>query len=194
MRHLILFMLLLCVLAFAACSDDDDDSGADVTSAPATTHGGFPTVAASAPQPASPQTLDAEKRQPQDGTIEISMENFLFVGNHLEVPIEEPVTIRVTNNDATVHNLRVAGNDGVFETEDDAVTTPDRIEAGAVGELAFAPPISGYFTFRCDFHPTSMGGQIIAGEPAGPPITLTPVSTPTPAASETPAESAEAAE
>jgi len=184
MRYLIPLLMLLSLLAFAACGDDDDDAATDASSAVATTPGGFPSVAASAPQPASPQVLDEEKRQPQDGVIEISMENFLFVGNHLEVPIEEPVTIRVTNNDATAHNLRVAGNDGVFETEDDAVTTPDRVEAGAVGELAFAPPISGYFTFRCDFHPTSMGGQIIAGEPVAPPMTHSPPPSPVPVASD----------
>lgn len=185
MRYLIPLLMLLSVLGFVACGDDDDTT-ADQESAVATTlGGGFPTVAASNPQPASPQVLDEETRLPQDGVIEISMENFLFVGNHLEVPIEEPVTIRVTNNDATAHNLRVAGNDGVYETEDDAVTTPEQIDGGAVGELAFAPPISGYFTFRCDFHPDAMGGQIIAGEPVAPPVTHSPPPSSAPAASDT---------
>ena len=73
----------------------------------------------------------------------------------------ETVTIRLTNGDSVPHNLRIAGPDGQYETEDDAVTEPDQVNAGGSGELSFAPQIAGAYTFRCDFHPTQMGGQVV---------------------------------
>jgi len=61
--------------------------------------------------------------------------------------------------------LRIAGLDGQFDTEDDAVANPSQIEGGGgVGELTFAPLAAGAYSFRCDFHPTTMGGQIVVGD------------------------------
>lgn len=191
-RTVCIGLLLATAVAFAACGDDDDDRGGatadDVTptSAPASPVG--PQV-----QPEPPQPVDREAIQPSGGVIELVAENMLFVDNNLAVGVGESVTIRVTNNDSTVHNLRVAGTDGEYITQDDAVTTPDQIEpSGGVGELTFAPPVAGFYTFRCDFHPTSMGGQIVAGNPGTPPPTprrtATPTPTPTPAASTSSAE------
>ncbi|MFQ5472777.1 MAG: plastocyanin/azurin family copper-binding protein, partial [Dehalococcoidia bacterium] len=80
---------------------------------------------------------------------------------NIQIPLGEPILIRATNSDLVVHNLRLAGLDGQFMTEDDAVTDPDTIAAGNGGELTFAPPIAGAYTFRCDFHPETMGGLIV---------------------------------
>lgn len=180
MRYIIPLTLLLFMLAFGACGDDDDDS-ADVESA--TSPAAFPSVGHPGAQPAPPQALDRTATESQDGVIEISTAGTLFVGNLLAVPIGQAVTIRVTNGDSVTHNLRVAGSDGMFETEDDAVTTPDSIGTGAIGELSFSPPVDGYFTFRCDFHPATMGGQIVAGSPSEPPVTQEVTASPTPSAS-----------
>ena len=79
----------------------------------------------------------------------------------MAVAVGEDVTIRVTNRDQLTHNLRLAGLDGQYDTEDDAVTEPDFIINGATGDLDFAPAIPGAYTFHCDFHPGSMGGQIL---------------------------------
>jgi plastocyanin len=175
----------LLTLALVACGDDDDD-GSPTASAP------VPTVPAALPQPEPAQPVDAEQAIPTDGVIEIAAQGNLFVDNHLAVPLGESVVIRLTNNDAVPHNLRLAGTDGEWDTEDDAVTTPEQIDAGDVGELSFAPQVDGYYTFRCDFHPTTMGGRIVAGEPAGTPATIaTPTPSATPVAAsptETPAE------
>jgi plastocyanin len=95
------------------------------------------------------------------GIIEVAAENVAFVGNRLRIPLGEAVTIRVTNRDGLPHNLRIAGPDGEFRTEDDAVTEPEAIGRGETGELTFAPPLAGECTFRCDFHPLTMGGVIV---------------------------------
>ena len=175
----------LLTLAVVACGDDDDDGSPTPSAA-------VPTVAASLPQPEPAQPVDAEQAIPTNGVIELAVEGNLFVDNHLAVPLAESVVIRLTNNDTVPHNLRLAGTDGEWDTEDDAVTTPEQIDGGGVGELTFAPQVDGYYTFRCDFHPTTMGGRIVAGEPSGPPETAaTPTPSPTPAGAsptETPAE------
>lgn len=188
MRYLISLLLLLFAVALGACGDDDDDDAGVDVGEQTTTRAALPSVAEPAAQPAPAQALDRTATEPQDGVTEISVEAGLFVGNLLAVPIDEAVTIRVTNGDSATHNLRVAGNDGVFETEDDAVTTPDAITMGSIGELSFAPPVAGYFTFRCDFHPNTMGGQIVAGDPSAPAVTQPSTPSPTPAESETPVE------
>jgi plastocyanin len=155
-----------------ACGDDDDDTSPTPSAA-------VPTVAAALPQPEPPQPVDSESVSPENGVIEIAAQGNLFLDNYLAIPLGESVVIRLTNNDTVPHNLRLAGTDGEWDTEDDAVTTPEQIDGGGVGELSFAPQVDGYYTFRCDFHPTSMGGRIIAGEPSGPPETIVPTPSPT---------------
>jgi plastocyanin len=165
------------LIASVACAGDDDSDEAETPTA------AVPSFATPQPQPEPPQPLAAEQTSPTDGVIEVTAAGSLFVQNNLAVPAGETATIRVTNTDPTPHNLRIAGTDGLFETEDDAVTVPDGISQGSVGELAFSPVVDGYYTFRCDFHPTTMGGRIVAGEPADPPSTPEPTPSPTPTAS-----------
>jgi plastocyanin len=142
-----------------ACSGGDDDSASDQ---PQIENSGEPTAVLTVQnQPGLVQPLDATSNQPQDGVLEIVTENSAFIGNNVAVAVGEDVTIRVTNRDQLTHNLRLAGLDGQYDTEDDAVTEPDSIINGATGDLDFAPAIPGAYTFRCDFHPGSMGGQIL---------------------------------
>jgi plastocyanin len=154
--------LLLCALFFAAlvaCSSDDKsvptaEPTVQITAGPI----------APALQPAPAQTLNAESIEPQDGVIEITASGQKFTQNFLRMPAaNESITIRLTNNDNVPHSLRIAGLDGRFDTEDDAVANPVQIDGGGVGELTFAPQADGAYTFRCDFHPATMGGQIIVG-------------------------------
>lgn len=177
-------MLRLCALAVvlalalvAACGDDDDDDGGS-SSTPILN----PSIAGPQAQPDPAQPLQPDAVEPQDGVIEISISDTLFAQNYLRVPEGQSITIRVTNNDSGTHNLRIAGIDGAFMTEDDAVTSPDAISGGQVGELTFAPPVLGAYTFRCDFHPNAMGGQVLAGD-ATPGPTAEPAATPTPSSS-----------
>ena len=115
-------------------------------------------------QPPPAQQLDPQAVEPRDGVIEIAASGLRFEQNYLRIPLGQSVTIRLTNNDNTQHSLRIAGLDGQFDTEDDAVTNPAQIGAGGAGELTFAPLSAGAYTFRCDFHPTTMGGQIVVGD------------------------------
>jgi plastocyanin len=92
--------------------------------------------------------------------VEVTIEGALFRGNNLRVPFGESVKIDVTNRDAETHNLRIAGFDGEFQTEDDAITAPDPIEANGAGSLDFSPIVTGAYTFRCDYHPGTMGGRV----------------------------------
>jgi plastocyanin len=141
-----------------ACSSGDSTSSA--------THTALSTEPPPGPrdQPAPAQPLNSQAVEPQGGVIEITASGQRFEQNYLRIPLGQSITIRLTNSDNTPHSLRIAGLDGKFDTEDDAVTNPAQIEGGGVGELTFAPLSAGAYTFRCDFHPTTMGGQIVVGD------------------------------
>ncbi len=147
--------VLLCL--GIACSSGDSTSSATRTV--------LSTASPAGPrdQPAPAQPLGPQAVEPRDGVIEITASGLRFEQNYLRIPLGQSVTIRLTNNDNTPHSLRIAGLDGQFNTEDDAVTNPAQIDGVGVGELTFAPLAAGAYTFRCDFHPTTMGGQIVVG-------------------------------
>jgi len=140
-------------LAGGACGGNDSDKAAPGLTVPA--------LGQLQAQPEPVQQLDAALTEPKEGVIEVSAENASFQPNRLSVPIGQAVTIRVANKDGQPHSLRIAGPDGQYETEDDAVTEPPTIGGGETAELTFAPQVAGAYTFRCDVHPGSMGGQIV---------------------------------
>ena len=71
------------------------------------------------------------------------------------------VLFEVTSTAANVHNLRIAGRDLEFETEDDTVSDPDEIGNGVIVTVPWgAPSTAGEVPFRCDFHPDEMTGTI----------------------------------
>jgi len=117
-------------------------------------------------QPDPTQELDASASIPENRVISIAISDMKFSPNRWSVALDEPITIRVTNNDGVQHNLRIAGLDGEYETMDDAVTDPEALQPGESGELTFAPQVAGNYTFRCDFHPSVMGGRIEVGAAA----------------------------
>jgi plastocyanin len=154
--NVLLPLLAAAVLTISmACGDDDSTTGRPAPTSPPAS------ISGPQPQPSPGQALDSSVTEPEDGVVEIAAQDIAFAGNNIKVKVGEPVTIRVTNEGAAVHNLRIAGVDGAFETEDDAVTEPAQIGAQGVGELTFAPSLPGSYTFRCDFHST-MGGQVTA--------------------------------
>jgi plastocyanin len=153
---LAVLLALLLMIAAIACSDDDEPEATPLVETPAALS---PTQVLVQPEPVQP--LDAEFTEATDGVIEVTVEGAAFIGNRLRVPAGSAAKIDVTNRDDQVHNLRIAGFDGVYQTEDDGVTTPDPIAAGGSGSLEFAPAVPGPYTFRCDYHPGSMGGQVI---------------------------------
>ena len=150
-----LLLLLVAALFVAACGDDDDGSDAVATETPNL----FPSQPVPQQQPEPAQAIDATLTEPVDGVIEVELLDILFSPNNLHVPLGDAVTIRLTNNDPATHTMRVAGIDGRYGTEDDAVVP--QIAPGAVEELTLDGATAGTFTFRCDLHPGSMGGVIV---------------------------------
>ncbi len=158
--RLLTTLISICVLATAACGggDDDEIETSPTLSVPQDTAPAPTAVLQTQPEPVQP--LDDQVSAVAGGLIEIGAVNALFAPNRWNMTLGEPVTINVTNADTQDHNLRFAGLDGQYDTDDDAITSPSPIAPGESGELTFVPQVAGNYTFRCDFHPDSMGGQI----------------------------------
>jgi plastocyanin len=158
--HKLLLLSTTALVAVAvvavACGGGEEEAGGTETPVPRETPGG-----GLAGQPEPPQVIAEEVTEPVDGVIETEMGDNFFVQNNLRVALGESVTIRAINDGQAIHNLRVAGVDGEWETDDDFVTDPEIIRAGESGDVVFTPEVAGAYTFRCDFHPTEMGGVIV---------------------------------
>jgi plastocyanin len=114
-----------------------------------------------APQPEVVQALVDEVSEPDNGVITVEIADFIYVQNNLRVPLSDTVTIRAINIGEVAHNLRVAGADGRYRTDDDFVTAETGQLPGETAEFQFTPTIPGTYVFRCDFHPTEEGGVIV---------------------------------
>ena len=152
--------LAACLLILAvACGGDDDNGSGDGNGATAT--------ATAAPhddlgeQPDSTQDVEAQVTEAVDGVVETTMEDNRFTRNNLKVPLNETTTIQLVNNGVAPHNLRIAGPDGEWSTDDDTVSDPELVTAGLSAVVEFTPTIAGTYTFRCDFHPLEQGGVIV---------------------------------
>jgi plastocyanin len=141
--------LLLALVAGAACggSDDEDNGDGDATTKPAAT------------SPAA--TDDDDNNGGGAKTLDVVMKDNLF--EPVEFTVEEgaEVTFNITNEGAAIHNMRVVGEDGQANTDDDAVSDPDLVSAGDAATLVWtAPDESGVYDFQCDFHLPDMVGTI----------------------------------
>ena len=73
----------------------------------------------------------------------------------------QAVTINLTNKGTAIHNMRVDGEDGKYNSKDDAASDPQLVSAGGTATLKWtAPAKAGNFKYQCDFHPTDMKGTI----------------------------------
>ncbi len=97
----------------------------------------------------------------EEQTFDVRMGDNFFEPNKLTVPAGATVTINLTNGGKAIHNMRVSGEDGKFNTDDDAVSDPDLFKAGDTGTVVWtAPDEPGEIDFQCDFHTTDMTGKI----------------------------------
>ena len=127
-------LILSIALLAAACSGGGDDDGDN----------------------AGPVSFDIS----QGDTIEPEVTNF-FELNEFTVSPGQEVTFNITNDGVAIHNMRVDGGDGEYDTDDDTVSDPDLFQAGDTGTLVWtAPDEAGEIIFRCDFHPLEMVGTI----------------------------------
>src|SRR3990172_2860740 len=106
---------------------------------------GTPTAAASPTAEPSPGTPGAG--------IAVSMKDNLFEPAELTVNAGEAVTINLTTDGVGVHTMRIAGADGNYNTDDDAVSDPALVNAGGTAVVNWtAPAQAGEVKFQCDFH------------------------------------------
>jgi plastocyanin/mono/diheme cytochrome c family protein len=112
------------------------------------------------------EPADAEAQEVEiTGTVEMEMADDVFILNGAENPTlrvaaGDTVTINLPNVGNNLHNMRVGGPDGEFQTDDDIVSDPDVVAGGgsAVIELTLE---AGTYPYHCDFHPRTMAGEII---------------------------------
>ncbi len=105
----------------------------------------------------TPEPGDAES---VDVTFDVSMGDNFFEPNELEVEAGQTFRIKLTNDGEFIHNLRIAGADGDFDTEDDLVSTPKFQKGGESGELVGQIDEAGVYRFRSDSQSTEMVGTI----------------------------------
>lgn len=104
---------------------------------------------------------DGASPAPGDGSQAITMLDNKFDPDTLTVAVGAVVTFDLTNKGTAIHNMRIAGEDGEYNTDDDAPSDPELITGGGTATLDWtAPGSAGEIAFRCDFHPTDMTGVI----------------------------------
>ena len=106
------------------------------------------------------ETSEPGDAEPVDVTFDVSMGDNFFEPSELEVEAGQTFRINLTNNGEFIHNLRIAGPDGEYETEDDLVSTPKFQRSGETGELVGQIDEPGDYSFRDDSHPTEVTGTI----------------------------------
>ena len=141
-------LILGIALLAAACGGDDDGASGETPAADE--------PAADDADDAGPVSFDVS----MGDTFEPEVTNF-FELNEFTVSPGQEVTFNLTNDGDAIHNMRSAGGDGEYDTDDDTVSNPDLFQAGDAGTLVWtAPDEAGEIIFRCDFHPLDMIGTI----------------------------------
>ncbi|MDO8612129.1 MAG: cupredoxin domain-containing protein [Dehalococcoidia bacterium] len=157
LRRFALLLLLLSLSALLAlsyaCGDDDD--GGDGSPAPTTSADGGDGAGGDG--------------QGADQEFELTMGDNSFEPTEFTVGGGKTITLRISNSGTAIHNVRLAGADNEFITDDDSVSLPTLVYGAETAKLDWiAPGGGGAFDFRCDFHPAAMAGKIIV-EPSNEP-------------------------
>ncbi len=96
---------------------------------------------------------------PADITLDVSASDSAFDPAGLTVETGKSFLIRLTNNGTEVHNLRIAGPDGQWRTEDD-IALSTFVNPGGTGEVSGKIDTPGTYAFRDDFHPKVLTGTL----------------------------------
>ena len=113
---------------------------------------GDKTVAGSPTPGATPTPAETPGGTPAGG-LAVSMKDNIFEPAALTVKAAASVTFDLKNEGVAIHNMRIAGPDGSYNTDDDAVSDPQLVNAGEAATLAWtAPAQPGEMKFQCDFH------------------------------------------
>jgi len=105
--------------------------------------------------------------------IRVEMRSDRFSPSGLTVRAGGDYLLELRNRDSEDHNLRIAGLDNEYGTDDDLVS--DNVDPGKTGSLELRIDQPGVYDFRSDSQPVSMVGTLTVWE--APPIaTLAPAS------------------
>jgi plastocyanin len=113
--------------------------------------------AVATPTPSATATAEPED---VDQEIDVAMGDNFYRPTAVEVGAGEKFRLNLANEGEFVHNLRIAGADGIYDTDDDLASEPDNPKAGEDGTLVGQIDEAGTYVFRCDFHPVEMTGTI----------------------------------
>ena len=101
---------------------------------------------------ATPTPAETPSGTPAGG-LAVVMKDNLFEPAGLTVKAGASVTFDLKNDGVAIHNMRVAGPDGSYNSDDDAVSDPQLVNAGGTATLDWtAPDQPGEIKFQCDFH------------------------------------------
>ena len=134
---------------FALVEDDGGEPAGAVAEPDAS-----PTAAASPASDGAPGAL----------TVTVGDNFFEFQGEKapaIEVTAGQETTFDLTNIGIAIHNMRIAGADNEFNTDDDFVSDPDMFMSGDTGTIVFKIDEPGTYNFRCDFHPEGTGTLVV---------------------------------
>ena len=113
------------------------------------------------PTPAATPTPQGTPSGTPTGGTAVALKDNLFEQKDLTVKAGAAVTFELKNEGVAPHNMRIAGPDGSYNTDDDAVSDPLTIAGGATGKVDWtAPAEAGQIKFQCDFHQPAMAGTI----------------------------------
>ena len=106
---------------------------------------------------------------PMSGEISLEMgDNFFSLDGQrnptLTVKAGDELKVSLKNVGTATHNMRTAGDDNQYNSDDDDASDPQLIFGGGEATISFAFDAAGTYDYRCDIHPTDMKGQIVVTE------------------------------
>ena len=116
-------LALALALPLAGCGGDDDDGGGSAAS-------------------------EQEQQKPSGPTVDITAKDFKFDPTDLTAEAGRKVTIVLTNDDDTEHNITIED----LDVDQDA-------EGGETGQATITPD-AGSYDFHCKYHPNQMQGTL----------------------------------
>ena len=147
---------LTVALLASACGGGDGEDGGDTTAGSETPSNGADV---------GPVTLDVTLGdEPGDAGMIVSF----FGPAAFTVAAGQEVTFNLSNDGTAIHNMRIAGPDGDYNTDDDIPVDTEILNAGDTAVLKWtAPDQPENIEFRCDFHPADMVGTITVESSGG---------------------------